>query len=97
MAALLLAISQYDLDGYNVSRLVDYLWDGRKKLEKAAKKAEKREKGTSGPDIGVGWEDVLDMVANILVELPRELHDTQIFQVKHIALGFVDGNLVSMK
>ncbi|MDR2688891.1 MAG: hypothetical protein LBB76_03945 [Azoarcus sp.] len=43
----------------------------------------------------LGWEDVLDMVANILVELSWELPGTQIFQVKHIALGFVDGNLVS--
>ncbi|MDR3158836.1 MAG: DUF6138 family protein [Zoogloeaceae bacterium] len=40
LAALLLAISRYELDGYDVSRIVDYLWGGREKLAKAAKKAE---------------------------------------------------------
>ncbi|MDR3157870.1 MAG: hypothetical protein LBU11_02430 [Zoogloeaceae bacterium] len=45
----------------------------------------------------LGWEDVLDRVAHILKELSCELPDTQIFKVKHIALGFVDGCLVSIK
>nr|WP_199003161.1 hypothetical protein [Flavobacterium sp. ASV13] len=43
------------------------------------------------------WEEVLKIVTTILQELNIELSNTQIFQRKHIATGFVDGNLVVIK
>lgn len=43
------------------------------------------------------WEEVLKIVTTILQELNIELSNTQIFKRKHIATGFVDGNLVVIK
>lgn len=43
------------------------------------------------------WEDVLEIVTKILEELSSELSETQIFKRKHIATGFVDGDLVIIK
>lgn len=43
------------------------------------------------------WEDVLDIVVAILKVLIEELSDLKIFKVKHIAVGFVDGNLTIIK
>ena len=43
------------------------------------------------------WEDVLEMVAGILKELVNELSDLNLLKVKHIAAGFVDGDLIVIK
>jgi hypothetical protein len=43
------------------------------------------------------WEDVLEIVVEILKELSNELSDLNLFKVKHIAVGFVDGNLTVIK
>jgi hypothetical protein len=43
------------------------------------------------------WEEVLNIITTILQELNSELSNTQIFKRKHIATGFVDGDLVIIK
>ena len=43
------------------------------------------------------WEDVLEIVIEILKELVKELSDLNLFKVKHIAIGFVDGDLTVIK
>lgn len=43
------------------------------------------------------WEEVLEVVTVILKELLAEMPDSQVFGIKHIATGFVDGNLVTIK
>lgn len=43
------------------------------------------------------WEEVLKMVESILRDLIREMPDIELFKVQHIAVGFVDGNLIIIK
>lgn len=43
------------------------------------------------------WEEVLKMVESILRDLIREMPDIELFKVQHIAIGFVDGNLIIIK
>lgn len=43
------------------------------------------------------WEEVLKIVVGILKELVIELSSTNLFSVKHIAAGFVDGDLIVIK
>lgn len=43
------------------------------------------------------WEEVLKMVESILRDLIREMSDIELFKVQHIAVGFVDGNLIIIK
>ncbi|WP_291591745.1 hypothetical protein [Bacteroides sp.] len=43
------------------------------------------------------WEDVLEIVVAILKDLIEDLSDLRIFKVEHIAVGFVDGNLIIIK
>ena len=43
------------------------------------------------------WKEVLKIVLQLLKELSLELADTQVFKVKHIATGFVDGDLKVVK
>lgn len=43
------------------------------------------------------WEEVLKMVESILRDLIREMPDIEFFKVQHIAVGFVDGNLIIIK
>lgn len=45
----------------------------------------------------ISWEAVQTMVATILTELMQTLPNLNIFQVDHITLGFVDGNLQVIK
>ncbi|MDO5106094.1 hypothetical protein [Capnocytophaga sp.] len=48
------------------------------------------------PD-SIFWEEVLTLVAEILKELLVENPELQVFTVKHIAVGFVDGDLIKIK
>ena len=48
------------------------------------------------PD-GKSWEEVLKKVESILRDLIREMPDIELFKVQHIAVGFVDGNLIIIK
>lgn len=43
------------------------------------------------------WEEVLEIVVAILKDLLNELADLNIFRVEHIAVGFVDGDLIIIK
>lgn len=43
------------------------------------------------------WEEVLKIVESILRDLIREIPDIELFKVQHIAVGFVDGNLIIIK
>ena len=43
------------------------------------------------------WEEVLKKVESILRDLIREMPDIELFKVQHIAVGFVDGNLIIIK
>ncbi len=43
------------------------------------------------------WEDVLEMIVDILKELILELKDLEILQVPHITTGFCDGELIIIK
>lgn len=43
------------------------------------------------------WEKVLKIVESILRDLIREMPDIELFKVRHIAVGFVDGNLIIIK
>lgn len=43
------------------------------------------------------WEKVLEIVTQILKEIFSELCSTKLLKVKHIAVGFVDGNLTVIK
>ncbi len=43
------------------------------------------------------WEEVLKIVESILRDLIREMSDIELFKVQHIAVGFVDGNLIIIK
>lgn len=43
------------------------------------------------------WEEVLKIVESILKDLIREMPDIELFKVQHIAVGFVDGNLIIIK
>lgn len=43
------------------------------------------------------WEDALEIVVEILKDLVDELPDLKIFNIEHIAVGFVDGNLIIIK
>lgn len=45
----------------------------------------------------MNWEDVLDMIVDILKELVSELNDIEIFKIKHITTGFSDSELVIIK
>ena len=42
-------------------------------------------------------EEVLKIVESILRDLIREMSDIELFKVQHIAVGFVDGNLIIIK
>lgn len=42
-------------------------------------------------------EKVLKIVESILRDLIREMPDIELFKVRHIAVGFVDGNLIIIK
>lgn len=44
-----------------------------------------------------GWEKVLEIVTQILKELVFELSSIKLLKVKHIAVGFVDGDLITIK
>ena len=46
---------------------------------------------------GENWEIVLETVVNIVRKLTVELPDLAVFRVPHIAAGFVDGDLVSIR
>lgn len=46
---------------------------------------------------GFERQEVLDIVVNILKALCNELSDSRIFNVQHIAAGFVDGKLTVIK
>lgn len=43
------------------------------------------------------WKEVLKIVESILKDLIREMPDIELFKVQHIAVGFVDGNLIIIK
>ena len=43
------------------------------------------------------FEEVLKIVESILRDLIREMPDIELFKVQHIAVGFVDGNLIIIK
>lgn len=45
----------------------------------------------------IQWEEVQEIVVAILKDLVKELADLPLFQVEHIATGFVDGNLIIIK
>lgn len=53
------------------------------------------------PSLGIpddkSWEEVLKIVESILKDLIREMPDIELFKVQHIAVGFVDGNLIIIK
>lgn len=53
------------------------------------------------PSLGIpddkSWEEVLKIVESILRDLIREMPDIELFKVQHIAVGFVDGNLIIIK
>lgn len=43
------------------------------------------------------WQEALEVVATVLKDLIKELPDLKLFKVEHIAVGFVDGNLLIIK
>lgn len=43
------------------------------------------------------WEEVLEIVTATLKALIKELPDLRLFKVEHIAVGFVDGDLIILK
>ncbi|KAA9044580.1 hypothetical protein F6S82_16725 [Bacteroides xylanisolvens] len=43
------------------------------------------------------WEEVLEIVTATLKALIKELADLRLFKVEHIAVGFVDGDLIILK
>lgn len=43
------------------------------------------------------WEDVQNTLAEVISDLKDELHDTSIFRVPHITVGFADGELIVIK
>lgn len=45
----------------------------------------------------LGWEAVLQGIAEILKELTHELTDVKLLRAKHITTGFCDGNLMVVK
>jgi len=45
----------------------------------------------------IGWEDFLNTVVQILVELIEELKELDILKVEHITTGFCDGDLVVVR
>ena len=53
------------------------------------------------PSLGISddksFEEVLKIVESILRDLIREMPDIELFKVQHIAVGFVDGNLIIIK
>lgn len=53
------------------------------------------------PSLGIpddkSWEEVLKIVESVLRDLIREMPDIELFKVQHIAVGFVDGNLIIIK
>lgn len=52
------------------------------------------------PSLGISddksFEEVLKIVESILRDLIREMPDIELFKVQHIAVGFVDGNLINV-
>lgn len=43
------------------------------------------------------WQEALEIVATVLKDLIKELPDLKLFKVEHIAVGFVDGDLIIIK
>lgn len=45
----------------------------------------------------IPWEEVLNGLVEVLKELKKELKVISLFQVKHITVGFAEGDLIVIK